>query len=274
MHWFHRFLLATLLLPLGCAWAASGKPTCPADPIRVGFFEFGVLFTADRGNTRGFGLDRDLAFELEKRSGCRFGGELMSRARIWVELREGRLDMTFSALKTPEREAMGWMFPYAIGYQVVLLSARVPEAARTQQGFINNRQLKLGVVRGFRHGPYYDVLVDQLRTEGRVVEAVDEAQLTSMVAHGSVDAIVSLPTVYPRYLADEVIGRDVLVLDWNPKNEPVVGHLMLSRKSFNAEEAEKWRALLEEMQRDGTLLAIGTRYLGKEQARRLMIVPK
>ncbi|HRE17603.1 MAG TPA: transporter substrate-binding domain-containing protein [Rhodocyclaceae bacterium] len=274
MHWLHRFLLVVLLSPLAGAWASGGKPTCPAEPIRVGFFEFGILFTVERGNNRGFGLDRDLAFELEKRSGCRFEGDLMSRARIWVELREGRLDMTFSALKTPEREAMGWMFPYAIGYQVVLVSAKVPVEARGQQGFMSRHQLKFGVVRGFRHSPYYDALIDQLRGEGRVVEAVDEAQLISMVTHGSVDAIVSLPTVYSRYLPDDVIGKDVLMQDWDTKKEPVVGHLLLSRKTFNAAEAEKWRALLEEMQRDGTLLAIGMRYLGKEQARRLMIGPK
>jgi len=266
--------MALCCLQASLVWAAPGKPVCPAEPIRVGFFEFGILFTVERGGNRGFGLDRDLAFELEKRSGCRFEGELMSRARIWVELQAGRLDMTFSAVKTPEREAMGWMFPYAQGYQVILLSAKVPADARSQAAFMANPKFRFGVVRGFRHNAYYDAMIDQLRAQGRVIEAVDELQLLTMVRHGSVDAVISLPTIYAHYLPDDVMGRDVVVQEWDPKKEAVVGHLLLSRKSFSAVEAEKWRALLEGMQRDGTLVAIGMRYLGKEQAQRLMVVPK
>lgn len=271
---FWRVLMALCCLQAGLVSAAPGKPNCPAEPIRVGFFEFGILFTVERGSSRGFGLDRDIAFELEKRSGCRFEGELMSRARIWVELQAGRLDMTFSAIKTPEREAMGWMFPYALGYQVILVSSKVPEGARSQAAFMANPQLRFGVVRGFRHNAYYDAMISQLRAQGRVDEAVDEMQLLTMVRHGSIDAVISIPTVYARYLGDEVIGKDVVVQEWDPKKEAVVGHLLLSRKSFSAAEAEKWRVLLEEMHRDGTLVAIGMRYLGKEQAQRLMVVPK
>lgn len=268
------FLVVALMLGVGQALAEPVRPTCPDRPIRVGFFEYGILFSAERGSPRGFGMDRDLAFELEKRSGCRFEGDLMARARIWVEIREGRLDMTMSAIKTPEREEIGWMYPYAIGYPLVLVSSKVPAAARELDAFMANRELKFGIVRGFRHSPYYDGLIEKLRAQDRVVEAVDEMQLATMVKHGSVAAIVSLPAVYPRYFSDQELGRDVVFAQWDPRNEPVVGHLLLSRKTFSAAEAEKWRALLEGMQRDGTMLAIGIRYLGKEQARKLIISPK
>lgn len=263
-----------LAMSLGQAWAQDGRPVCPERPLRVGFFEFGILFTVDRANHRGFGMDRDIAFELEKRSGCRFEGELMSRARIWVEMQAGRLDMTLSVIKTPEREAMGWLYPYAIGYQEVLLAAAVPPEMREMAAFMANRELKFGVVRSFRHTPFYDAMIEELRAQGRVVEAVDELQLLNMVKHGSVGAVLSLPTVYARYFAPGEVGELVFPRRWEPGNRPTVGHLMLSKKTFDAVEAEKWRGLLADMQRDGTLLAIGMRYLGKEQARRLMIVPK
>lgn len=267
------FAALIMNLVLAHAMAAGPKqvrPTCPEAPIRVGFFEFGVLFNAERGTGRGFGLDRDLALELEKRSGCKFEGALMSRARIWVEMREGRLDMTLSALKTPDREAMAWMFPYARGEQVPLLSATVAPAERNEKSFMANRNLKFGVVRGFRHHPYYDALIEQLRAEDRVVEAVDEAQLISMLKRGAVHATVSLSTVYSRYLEPKEIGRDVFVERWNSQLEPVVGNVMLSRKTFNADEAEKWHALLNGMREDGTMLAIAMRYLGKDEARKLV----
>lgn len=260
-----------VLLGMGQALAEPIKPTCPDRPIRVGYFEYGILFSAERGSPRGFGMDRDLAFELEKRSGCRFEGDLMARARIWVELREGRLDMTLSAIKTPEREEIGWMYPYAIGYPLVLVSAKAPPAARELNAFLADRELKFGIVRGFRHSAFYDGMIEKLRAQDRIVEAVDEMQLATMVKHGSVSAIVSLPAVYPRYFSDQELGKDVFLSQWDPRNEPVVGHLLLSRKNFNAAEAEKWQALLEELQRDGTMLAIGMRYLGKETARRLML---
>lgn len=252
---------------------ASSAIVCPPTPIRVGFFEFGVLFTVDRdsGRRRGFGIDRDLALELEKRSGCRFEGHLMSRARIWVEMQEGRLDMTFSAIRTPEREAMAWMIPYSGSRQVIVLSDRVAPEQRKEAGFLASRERKFAAVRGFRHSPYHDALLDRLRKEGRVQEAVDEVQLFAMLRNGSADAIVSQESLYANYLDPADLGSAVHVVRWSPHDEVTIAHVMLTRATFSAAEAEKWRALIEGMRRDGTLLAIAMRYFDRRTARDMQL---
>ncbi|HRE17602.1 MAG TPA: transporter substrate-binding domain-containing protein [Rhodocyclaceae bacterium] len=258
----------SLLLAFIDVTMATPRPACPAEPIRVGYFEFGVVFSIERDVARrqGFGIDRDIAFELQKRSGCRFEGHVMSRARIWVEMADGRLDMTLSAIKTPEREAMAWMIPYSTSHQSILLSTRLAIRQRSEAGFMAERRLKFAVVRGFRHSVFHDALLDRLRAEGRVVEVVDERQLFESLKNGSADAIVSSPMLYAHYLQAEEIGRQIVVAQWNSGEDMVVSHLMLSRRSFSAAEAEKWRTLLAELQADGTMRAILGRYVDPKTA--------
>jgi len=266
-------LTLALLLVWGAQSLAGPRIVCPPEPIKIGFFEFGVLFSVERKDwqRKGFGIDRDLAQELEKRSGCRFEGHLMSRARIWTELQEGRLDMTLSAIKTPEREAIAWMIPYSVSQQVILMSARVPIGERSEPMFLANRERKFAAVRGFRHAPYHDAILDRLRGEGRVVDAVDETQLFDMLKTGVADAIIAQHSLYASYLDQHALGKTVHVLQWNPKPELTVAHLLLLRKSFSAVEAEQWRALLEEIRRDGTALALALRYFDRDAAHRMQL---
>jgi polar amino acid transport system substrate-binding protein len=50
------------------------------------------------------GIDKDLIEEIGRRSGCRFSQESDARARIWIRLAEGSLDMSVSGIPTPERD--------------------------------------------------------------------------------------------------------------------------------------------------------------------------
>ena len=64
---FMRTLALVLAVPCLPAHAEkAAAPTCPSRPIVVGLYDFGNFYRA------GAGLDKDVAEELRKRSGCRF----------------------------------------------------------------------------------------------------------------------------------------------------------------------------------------------------------
>lgn len=264
-----RLLLAAFLPAIA---AAADLPACPPHPIRVAYFEFGVMFNSERGDKLGSGIDRDLVAELEKRSGCRFAASVMTRARMWSETQAGRLDLTLSAIKTPERQALAWMFPYVQMKSVMLLSPRLPAESRTQEGFIANPHAAFGIVRDFRHAPRYEAIIRQMYLSERLQETTDTADLIRRLKSAAIMAAVSNTVVYPRYIDNGEIPGEIIVADWGPEDPPLIAHLMFAKQTFSAAESRKWQALLKSIRRDGTLLAIAERYLDREAARRLTVL--
>ncbi|MCX8027331.1 MAG: transporter substrate-binding domain-containing protein [Thermodesulfovibrionales bacterium] len=62
---------------------------CINNPIKLAFYEYGYFYYDD-----GKGIDRDIVDDIAKLSGCKFQIEVMTRARIWAELKKGSLDMS------------------------------------------------------------------------------------------------------------------------------------------------------------------------------------
>ncbi len=88
-----RLLLAGLAVVfVDGALAGERLDLCPAGgPIRFAHYEFGLIYTNEGG-----GIDEDVQLELARRSGCRFEVSMQPRARIWLALESGQLDMAAS----------------------------------------------------------------------------------------------------------------------------------------------------------------------------------
>lgn len=240
----------------------------------MAFYESGALFDASsteaRGGFTGSGIDVDLLRELKRRSACRFEGVTMTRARIWTELAAGRLDMTPSGIATPEREKLYAFAPYVLlKHQVWMLKshAAVPGGL---DGFMANRALRWGAVRGYKHTPAYDAALEQARAQGRVVEAIDDRQLVRLLAEGTVDAIVNQSVVVRRYAAEHPRKPQLVALDWAPQDAVAPAGLVLSRARFSDAELSYWRQLVRELQRDGTLARIMRQHVPDEDAAELL----
>lgn len=261
------------------AWAALGLanargpsapagPACPERPISVAFYEFGALFRASGEMAEGFsgtGIDVDLLRELKRRSGCRFEGMVMTRARIWSELEAARLDMTPSGIATPEREKLYAFAPYILlKHHVWMLKSHAPVPGGLA-GFQADPRLRWGAVRGYRHTPAYDAALDQARSQGRVVEATDDAQLLRLLAEGSVDAVIGHSVVLRRYAADHPRKPQLQALDWAPQASVVPEGLVLSKARFSEVEIAGWRALVQELLRDGTMARIMRRHVPDDE---------
>ncbi len=242
--------------------AIAGTERYCSRPVKVALFEFGVLFRASNGD----GIDSRLLDTLEKKTGCMFERVVMPRKRIWVELEAGTLDMATGAIPTPERRAFAYALPYFIGRNLVLVRSNKAAQAKTPQA-LEASTLRLGVVRSFKHEPYYDALADRLAAQpGRVVEAADVEESLRMLDRGVVDMVFSQPIVFNEYLSAEKLSA-LVVRDWAPRDQFAVGALMLQHRAFTPSQAQAWDALVKRMVRDGSLNRIYRRFMPAAQAR-------
>ncbi len=264
---------AAALAALAPAWArgptAGPPPACPERAISVAFYEFGALYRSAGGERgegfEGSGIDVDLMRELKRRSGCRFEGSLMTRARIWSELEAGRLDMTTSGIATLERERLYAFAPYIQLKHSVWMLADHPPVKDGLAGFMADPKLRWGAVRGYKHTADYDAALDAARAQGRVVEATDDAALLRLLAEGSVDAVIGHAVVMRRYAAEHPRKPQLVSLDWAPRGSVVPEGLVLSRARFGEAEIAAWRRLVWEIVRDGTLARIARRHVPEDE---------
>ena len=236
-------------------------------PIRVGLFEFGVLYKASSND----GVDVRLLNTIHGLTGCEFEKVVLPRNRIWAELQNGSLDLATAAIPNAERKSYGYLLPYLKTRNVVLMRKNIGTHIKTASDLLHSK-VRVGVVRGFKHEPLYDVLIGDLDKQGRVVPAVDVAENFRLFNENHVDVIFSQPIIYRQYLSDDYISQNMAVRDWAPKSESAIGALILSRSSFSAEQSKRWDALIVKLQKDGTLYNIYRRFLSPDQAADLVYV--
>ena len=252
MHSIVRWLLA---LPLFAA-ASGVLADCPVDrPIQVAFYELGVNFDPHTQS----GRDLDIINELARRSGCRFEHRFDSRVRIWKQLEDGTLDMTVSALDTPEREKFVRFVLISWDRDIILVHLK-PGFPVTADGFLNDRTLVAGAVKGYRYTPGIDQWVDTLRAQHRTYEAPDLATLFKVFDAGRVAAIPiepeALPAIGKRYQLSQPFQR----VDWFAHSPKSGGGLALSRARLPEELGIRLHDEIEQMRQDGTLQRIYENY--------------
>ena len=256
-------LIAALPLLAQPAWAQKAAVSCPSRPIVLGLYEFGFYYHA------GAGLDKDVAEQLQKRSGCAFDLRVMPRRAIWQAMQSGGVDMTLSAAATPERMTFTWALPYLWTQNMAILRKEVSANIRSTSDFLAEPNLRLGIGRGFVAGLAYEEFVGQLRNIGRVEDVDDAGQLYAMLKAGRFQAVLGSQLVYTAYLKDEIQSGQVRVEDWGRGKSRGTTNLLLSKKTFSMEDARHWGELLKSLNADGTMQRLVARYLDVESAARM-----
>lgn len=254
---------ARLLLLVALAWPqaspAADKPDC-SRPLTLALHEHGLLYASQTGE----GIDKDIADELVRRSGCKFSIALMPRARIWQLIESGALDFSLSGISTEARErfaAFAWYFSNK--YYLLL---RNDAGVRTPADFERNPALGLGVIRGFRYGPAANRFVDRLDAQGRVSYASQLDPLYQVLLDKRVHAMIIEPFDYPAVASADIHAQTSIQAFEDP---PVPHGLIMSRKSLPPAQQQAWRDLMNDMRTDGTVQRIFEKYFKPELARAL-----
>lgn len=256
------FALAFLMLGLNGPAFAEQKagPSCPAQPVVLGLYEFGYFYHA------GTGLDKDVADQMATRSGCKFELRVMTRGRIWQELQNGTVDMTLSASAIPERTVFAWAAPYMWLKNMVILSKDVDTHVRSSSDFIATPNLRLGVARGYFMGKTYDSFISQLRNIARVEEVDDTERQYAMFKVGRFQAVLGTQLVYSLYVKD----GEARIEDWDPAGPKETTNLLMSKKKFSQAEAKRWEELMKSMVSDGSIQRMLNKYLEPADAAKML----
>ncbi len=265
-----NFILSytTLLLALSCpglSWAAQSA----CGELKVAFYEHGAMYYLDQ-QQKPRGIDLDIIEELEKRSGCTFIRSIESRIRIWTQLEQASLDMTVSSIATAEREKYAQFLMYITGRNYALLQSNLAKSAYSLSGFLEHPELKLGVIKTFRHGAVFDQLVQQLRAQNRIVEVADYLSLYRIFKAKRVDAIIGLAISWGQHEIRETYLSEAQIMDWAP-HEHVEAGLALSRARIPQSTVNLLQQHLKSMLQDGTVLKIFRRHIGEPHASNSML---
>lgn len=257
--YFQPLLIAMLFCLTGGASAADG-PDC-ARPRTLALHDHGLLYSS-RTDT---GVDKDFTEELRRRSGCKITVTVMPCARIWELIESGALDFSLSGIASEVDDPLaGFAWYFSNKYYLLV---RKDTGVRQLKDFEDNPKLMLGAVRGFRYSKNAKRLVDRLKLEQRIYHAEHPEPLYQILALNRVQGLIIEPFDYPR-VRKGAIGALTTVIDIG---DPTVPHgLVMSKKTVSLAEQEKWRALVNGMRADGTVLHIFEKYFKPDLARSLV----
>lgn len=251
-------LLGLVLLSAGLVpGARAAGPVCSRS-FTLALHEHGLLYSAQTGE----GIDRDMADELARRSGCKLSVTLMPRARIWQLIESGALDFSLSGIGNESRErfaSFAWYFSNTY-YLLVRRDAQVRELA----DFESNPALRLGVIRGYRYSATANRLVDRLTAARRVDHASQLELLYAVLLDKRVQAMIIEPFDYPAVESTRIREQTQVVAFDDP---PVPHGLIMSRKALPPDQQQAWRDLVQGMRDDGTVQRIFEKYFKPELAR-------
>ncbi|MBS1140859.1 MAG: hypothetical protein H6R13_2312 [Proteobacteria bacterium] len=254
MKYFCRALL--FMLCLQCAAAGAAGPDCGRS-FTLGLHEHGLLYSAETDR----GIDKDIADELIRRSGCKVTVSLMPRARIWQLIESGALDFSLSGITNPARERFA-AFAWYVSNKYYLLTRKDAGVSQVAD-FERNDKLQLGVIRSFRYSPNANQMVDRLTAADRVSQAGGLSPLYELLLANKIQGMIIEPFDYP--VLEEKKIRDVTsIVEFN--DPPVPHGLIMSKKALSPEQREKWSALVSAMRSDGTMRRILERYFRADLA--------
>ena len=263
---------ATLGMVLSCAFLAAPGVAAEADaakdsrpdcsrPLSLALHDHGLLYSADTDE----GIDKDVADELIRRSGCKVHVSLLPRARIWQLIENGALDFSLSGISTPQREkfaAFAWYFSNKY-YLLVRRDAKVASLA----DFARNKGLQLGVIRSFRYSESANRLVDMMAAQRRLTQSSGLPALFTALLAGQVQAMIIEPFDEPA-IALAQLREATQVIEFGDR--PLPHGLIMSRQSLSESEQRKWRGLVLTMRRDGTMQRIFEKYFKPDLARAMV----
>lgn len=246
-----------LLLALGTLGSSNAAgPDC-FRPFTLALHDHGLLYSGATDT----GIDKDVADELIRRSGCKVTVSLMARARIWQLIESGALDFSLSGITNAQRDqfaAFAWYFS-----NKYYLLVRKDAGVRNQEDFEQNEKLQLGVIRSFRYSESANRLVDRLHAGNRLSQAGGLAPLYQTLMLNHIQGMIIEPFDYPT-LEEKRIRDITAIIEFN---DPSVPHgLIMSKKALPPAEQEKWRALVSGMRTDGTMRRIFEKYFKPEMA--------
>lgn len=254
-----RLLFAPVLaicgLAAGAGIAAAQQQTA-ADSLCPKLLDFALM--PDGIGTPAHNINRDVVSLLEKETGCRIRIVEMPFARANEELKAGTIHMSGRYFETPERRTYLWFAHFQRTKTYEVHDPAQLSAARLGN-LVEDREITMGVVRGFSHGEAIDGQLAKVRAvdPGRIIEFRDRETMFEAFLARRVD-VVFLPSSVAHVLSQayKVPDGKLAFRDPDPGTAGRPGGLVLSKAYFSAEQARGWQDVVSRICRRGDILRI------------------
>lgn len=253
-----------VLLTLASPPAAAATTACPA-VTRVGLSELGYAAFQEDRQVRGVNVDT--MTELSRRTGCRFTFDWYPRGRLFAQLANGKVDLTASALRTPERDRSGnWI---AFGYTrfELLLTRRSAGDFHSLAEFVDHSTARLNATRGIAYAPAVMEQLARLERADRLEYVNDYDVVFKKIIAGRAEGTLSPPMIHLHHLRRLGLADDMVAIEVAEAPRALTG-VYLSNASLSEAVQQHYAAALRAMVADGTVQKIYERYLGPEATRR------
>jgi polar amino acid transport system substrate-binding protein len=234
-------------------------PDC-SRPLTLGLHEHGLLYASQTGE----GIDKDVADEMSRRSGCHLTLTMLPRSRIWQLIESGALDFTLSGITNAQRDRFA-TFAWYVSNKYYLLVRRDAEV-RSVDDFRRKRGLRVGLIRSFRYGDQANLFVDAMEAQDRVTYAGSLDPLYTILLDDGIQAMIIEPFDFP-VIAGAQLKAQTAILEFG--DAPVPHGLVMSRKSLPPAQQQAWRDVIQSMRSDGTMRRIFEKYFPADLARQM-----
>ena len=255
-----RIILTLFFLLFGSAAWAAEKPVC-SRTFTLAYHDHGMLYSTATDE----GIDKDIALEMIKRSGCKVDISVLPRSRIWLLIESGKLDFSMSGITNDERDKFAGFAWYL--YNKYYLLARKDSKVKSLSDFEKNKNLEIGAIRSFRYSPNANLFVDKLTDQKRIIDVTDHQQLLNMISLNRIQGMIIEPFNYSQ-IDSNLLEKITNIIDTG--DAPVLHGLIMSKKSLSDAEQKKWGAIIDDMHKDGTLLRIMRKYFDAEMAKAMV----
>lgn len=165
-----------------------------------------TVIAKDKGFT---GIVPEFLEQVSQRSGCKFSYHLVPKSRQENLFENGQADLLLTAVRTSRRDQFGIFVPL-VQLRASLISIENNQAAvQSLKELLANTTAKLVVVRGFDYGPAYQLIVEEMRREGRLLIEADTVSVIRMLKANSNYTTIMAPTIFAGTLQTEAKLNDL-----------------------------------------------------------------
>ncbi|WP_230412064.1 substrate-binding periplasmic protein [Undibacterium hunanense] len=213
------------------------------------------------------GIYPDIFKGLASRETCQFHFSAVPRARLELQFENGQADILFPAIRTNRRDEHGIFVPliYTRATLISIQSART--VIHSQQELLDQKNLKVALVRGYDYGEAYQAISAELGRQGRLILETDAVSVARVLKAGVADITIMAPYIFAGAvqadarvddLSEKLRFEAIPELPWGDSG------VYLSKKSLTQEDRNALQDMMERAARSGMVWKGFLRYYKPE----------
>ncbi|MFZ6770837.1 hypothetical protein ACO0LM_27590 [Undibacterium sp. Di26W] len=238
--------------------ACSRTINAPVAPVG-----FSVIINGDNVT----GIYPELFRSLSSKETCQFLFPAVPRARLELMFENGQADVLFPAIRTSKRDELGIFVPMIHTRSTLISLQSARPTIRNQQELLEQKNLKVVVVRGYDYGEAYQTIVAELSRQGRLILESDPVSVARVLKANVADVAIMAPYIFAgavqgdarvEDLSDKMRIEAIPELPWSDSG------IYLSKKSLTQDDRNTLQELFERAARSGMVWKGFLRYYKPE----------